>query len=72
MKNTITCDRKGLHDDLEIFQARCLGRFLVFLQHQCNLSHVVSVELAGRGISVETRVGERGASWQGGKLAFYC
>jgi hypothetical protein len=27
MKNTITCDRKGLHHDLEIFQARCLGRF---------------------------------------------
>ncbi len=42
MKNTITCDRKGLHHDLEIFQARCLGRFLVFLQHQCNLSHVMS------------------------------
>jgi hypothetical protein len=42
MKNTITSDRKGLHYDLKIFQARCLGRFLVFLQHQCNLSHVVS------------------------------
>jgi hypothetical protein len=43
-KNTITCDRKGLHHDhdLEIFHARCLGRFLVFLQHQCNLSHVMS------------------------------
>ncbi len=27
MKNTITCDRKGLHHDLEIFQARCLGQF---------------------------------------------
>jgi hypothetical protein len=39
MKNTITCDRKGLHHDLEIFHARCLGRFLVFLQHQCTMSH---------------------------------
>jgi hypothetical protein len=27
MKNTITCDRKGLHQDFEIFYARCLGRF---------------------------------------------
>jgi len=27
MKNTITCDRKGLHHDFEIFHARCLGRF---------------------------------------------
>jgi hypothetical protein len=27
MKNTITCDRKGLHHDLEIFQARCYGCF---------------------------------------------
>jgi len=27
MKNTITCDRKGLHQNLEIFQANCLGRF---------------------------------------------
>jgi hypothetical protein len=26
-KNTNTCDRKSLHHDLEIFQARCLGRF---------------------------------------------
>ena len=42
MKNTITCYRKGLHHDFEIFNARCLGRFLVFLQHQCNLSHVMS------------------------------
>jgi hypothetical protein len=39
MKNTITCDRKGLNHDFEIFQARCLRRFLVFLQHQCNLSY---------------------------------
>jgi hypothetical protein len=23
MKNTIICDRKGLHHDLEIYQARC-------------------------------------------------
>ena len=43
MKNTIICERKGLHHDFEIFQARCLGRFfLVFLQHQCNLSHFLS------------------------------
>ncbi len=42
MKNTITCDRKDLHYDLEIFDARCLGHFLVFLQHQCNLSHVMN------------------------------
>jgi hypothetical protein len=42
MKNTITCDRKGLHHDLEIFHARCLGRFLVFLQQQQNLSHVMN------------------------------
>jgi hypothetical protein len=27
MKNTTTCDRKGLHQDFEIFHARCLGRF---------------------------------------------
>jgi hypothetical protein len=27
MKNTIICDRKGLHHDLEIFQARCFERF---------------------------------------------
>ena len=27
MKNTITCNRKGLHQDFEIFHARCLGRF---------------------------------------------
>ncbi len=26
MKNTITCDRKGLHHDLEKFQARCFVR----------------------------------------------
>jgi hypothetical protein len=42
MKNIITCNRKGLHHELEIFHARCLGRFLVFLQHQSNLSHVMS------------------------------
>jgi hypothetical protein len=42
MNNTIICDRKGLNHDLEIFQARCYGCFLVFLQHQCNLSHVLS------------------------------
>jgi hypothetical protein len=42
MKNSIICDRKGLHHDLEIFQARYLDVFLVFLQHQCNLSHVLS------------------------------
>ncbi len=45
MKNTITCDMKGLHHDLEIFHARCLGCFLVFLQHQCNLSYVMSLIL---------------------------
>ncbi len=27
MKNSYTCDRKGLHHDLNIFQAKCLGRF---------------------------------------------
>ncbi len=27
MKNAIICERKGLHHDFEIFQARCLGRF---------------------------------------------
>jgi hypothetical protein len=27
MKNTITSERKSLHHNLEIFQARCLGRF---------------------------------------------
>ena len=27
-ENTILCDRKGLHHDLEIFQARCYGCFL--------------------------------------------
>jgi hypothetical protein len=42
IKNTITCDRKGLHHDLEIFHARCLVRFLVSLQHQWSLSHVMS------------------------------
>ncbi len=26
MKNTNTCDRKGLHHDFEIFQARCFVR----------------------------------------------
>ncbi len=26
MKNTNTCDRKGLHHDLEIFPARCFVR----------------------------------------------
>jgi hypothetical protein len=41
-KNTITCDRKGLLHDLKIFHARCLGRFLVFLQHQCSLLHVMN------------------------------
>jgi hypothetical protein len=44
-ENTITCYKKGLHHDLELFHARCFGRFLLFLQHQCNLSHVLSVFL---------------------------
>jgi hypothetical protein len=30
MKNTIKYDRKGLHNDFEIFRARCLGRFFGF------------------------------------------
>ncbi len=29
MKNTKTCDRKGLHHDLGIFQARCFVLFFI-------------------------------------------
>ena len=50
MKNINSCYRKGLHHDLEIFHARCLGRFLVFPQHQCNLSHVAIPLESIRGI----------------------
>jgi hypothetical protein len=42
VKNTIICDRKGFHHDLEIFQARCFVLFLVFIQNQCNLSHLMN------------------------------
>jgi hypothetical protein len=40
MKNTITCDRKGLHHDLEIFQARCPAK--KELQFNCSLT-IVSI-----------------------------